>query len=78
VPMSSSVHRGAWWELMAECARVAPGKEVHELDELDEQEINESLRLTLRLYEEALARAIERGEPKPDAIARAEVFGPRA
>jgi hypothetical protein len=66
------IERGVWWELMAECARVAPGKEIHQLEL---QEVSEPLRWPLRLYKEAMERATERGESKPDAVARAEVFG---
>ena len=33
------------------------------------------LRWPLRLYKEAMQRAIERGESQPDVVARAELFG---
>ena len=66
--------RGVWWELMAACARVAPGKEVHELDSLDTNNIEPSLHWPLRLYKEAVARAMDRDDPQPDATARAEIF----
>jgi hypothetical protein len=69
------VDRGAWWELMAACARIAPGKEVHELDDNDAAEISQALRWPLRLYKEAVTRAIDSGEANPHAFARAEVFG---
>ena len=66
--------RGVWWELMAACQRIAPGKAVHELDSADIREIEPSLHWPLRLYLEAVARAIDRSDPTPDATARAEVF----
>jgi hypothetical protein len=69
------VDRGAWWELMAACARIAPGKEVHELDDNDAAEISQALRWPLRLYKEAVTRAIDSREVNPQAVARAEVFG---
>jgi hypothetical protein len=75
VPKSIAMfERGVWWELMAACARVAPGKEVHELDSIEIGEIEPSLHWPLRIYKEAVARAIERNESHPDAVARAEIF----
>jgi hypothetical protein len=69
------VYRGTWWELMAECARVAPGKEVDELDHNDTNDISQALRWPLRLYKEAIEAARDRGEPDPESSARSEVFG---
>src|SRR4030095_10097196 len=60
------VYPGTWWELMAECARVAPGKEVHELDHNDTNEISQALRWPLRLYKEAIEAARDRGEADPE------------
>jgi len=65
------VDRGVWWELMAECARVSPGSEVHELELT---QVTEPLRWSLRLYKEAVGRARDRGDAEPDRVARAEVF----
>jgi hypothetical protein len=69
------VYPGTWWELMAECARVAPGKEVHELDRNETNDISQALRWPLRLYKEAIEEARDRGEPDPESLARNEVFG---